>query len=952
MAPAAQIYAYKVCSSVSTSCSGEAMVLAMERAADPNQNGSTLDHTDALNMSIGSPYGLDIVTNAAVNAAVDVGIAAAVSAGNSSNIPFITGAPGEAAKALSVASSVSSGHNAYNLVVNTPVTLTQPIMPFVVQPWGGPITPSVTANLIEARTVVTFTAQSARLGCTQPGNVNPFPPDSLTGKIAVVDRGVCAISQKAHNAEGAGAVAMILVMLPGQEPTVFSSGGESVTIPTIAMSNADMAPLRAHLAAGGTVNATIGMNSPISLADTLSGFTSRGPGPSGAFKPDISAPGQDIVSTAAGTGTEGVDMSGTSMAAPHVAGALAQMKQYHPTWSALELEALLVNSSVPTLTVGLDPRTRTVAPLSLAGAGRLAVDRAAALDTTVMGDNIASISFGRLQLASVYTASKTVHINNHSDLTKSYNLSVVSQFTQSPALHITVSPATLSLEPGASGTATVTIVVDPSLLPTWNLYGSGMNSPANLTASEMAGWVVVHDNTANQTARAPWYVLPRKASEMHSADESLSIASGVTTKTLTLNNTAAYTGTAQIYNLMGEDPMESLTQTVFMPQDIKSVGVRSMQVSVSGTLTDVVDFGLSTYGLRTVPVQAEFDVNIDTNRDGTPDFVVFNGDLGYLSTGSFNGQHVVLVYDIANDTLSTSGFYVATGIDTTNLGMTVPMAMLGMTAGQAFDFYVQGYEENAYGNLIDEAPNTGHYTFDTGHMRFTPATYTATAVQGTPTTVSVRCDTSATDSEKGLLLLYQYNMPTWGESQAVYIGPFNFSDVSSTDWFYQYVEYVSLRGIANGYADGTFRPYANATRGQIAKMVVLGMNLPIVTPATPTFSDVPAGSAFYSYVETAAHFGIVSGYSDHTFRPNNDVTRGQIAKMVISADVLTAGWELMNPATPTFSDVPTTNPFYTYIETASAHGVISGYGDGTFRWGNNATRSQVAKMINLAASNR
>jgi hypothetical protein len=182
--------------------------------------------------------------------------------------------------------------------------------------------------------------------------------------------------------------------------------------------------------------------------------------------------------------------------------------------------------------------------------------------------------------------------------------------------------------------------------------------------------------------------------------------------------------------------------------------------------------------------------------------------------------------------------------------------------------------------------------------------------------------------------------PTTGTGTATPC-PMNFSDVSTTDFFYVPVRYLYCAGVISGYADGTFRPYANTTRGQLTKIVVLAFGIPIYTPPTPTFSDVPPTHTFYQYIETAAYEEIVAGYADGTFRPFNDVTRGQLSKI----DVVAAGWPLINPTTPTFSDVPVENAFYTYIETAFCHGVISGYSDGTFRPFNNATRGQISKIV-------
>jgi hypothetical protein len=173
-----------------------------------------------------------------------------------------------------------------------------------------------------------------------------------------------------------------------------------------------------------------------------------------------------------------------------------------------------------------------------------------------------------------------------------------------------------------------------------------------------------------------------------------------------------------------------------------------------------------------------------------------------------------------------------------------------------------------------------------------------------------------------------------------------FSDVLPTDYFYEAVRYLACGGVISGYSDGTFRPYANTTRGQLTKIVVLGFGLPLYTPPTPTFTDVPTTHTFFQYIETAAHEGLVSGYADGTFRPQNDVTRGQLSKIVVEA----AGWPLLNPPTPTFSDVLPGSTFYQHIETAYDRGIISGYSDGTFRPFNNAIRGQIAKIVHQAVT--
>ncbi len=187
--------------------------------------------------------------------------------------------------------------------------------------------------------------------------------------------------------------------------------------------------------------------------------------------------------------------------------------------------------------------------------------------------------------------------------------------------------------------------------------------------------------------------------------------------------------------------------------------------------------------------------------------------------------------------------------------------------------------------------------------------------------------------------------------------------IDPSAYYYGGVYVLACRGVISGYADGTFQPFHNTTRAQMTKIVTLAFNLPLVPPpAEGTFADVAPGSTFYQLIETAAAHGIVSGYtcsgsnpqtgqpepcdgaSRPYYRPSNNVTRSQLAKIVVSG----AGWSLLNPAAATFNDVPVGSTFYSFIETAVARGIISGYADGTYRPNNPATRGQIAKIVYLA----
>jgi hypothetical protein len=175
-----------------------------------------------------------------------------------------------------------------------------------------------------------------------------------------------------------------------------------------------------------------------------------------------------------------------------------------------------------------------------------------------------------------------------------------------------------------------------------------------------------------------------------------------------------------------------------------------------------------------------------------------------------------------------------------------------------------------------------------------------------------------------------------------------FTDIHPSNYFYEAVYYLYCHGAVSGYSDNTFRPWNYTTRAQLTKIVTLAEGWPLYTPPTPTFSDVPPDFAFYPYIETAYYRGVISGYADGTFQPWNNVTRGQLCKIVALAEE----WPLINPPNPTFSDVPRSHPFYTHIETAYSRDIISGYSDGTFRPGNNAIRGQICKIVHAAITGR
>jgi len=169
----------------------------------------------------------------------------------------------------------------------------------------------------------------------------------------------------------------------------------------------------------------------------------------------------------------------------------------------------------------------------------------------------------------------------------------------------------------------------------------------------------------------------------------------------------------------------------------------------------------------------------------------------------------------------------------------------------------------------------------------------------------------------------------------------SFPDVTSDYWAYSFIQQLACSGIISGYADNTFKPQNPTTRAQLTKMIVLSEGWPLANPDTPSFVDVDSSHIFYRYVETAVAHGVVHGYDGGYFKPDAYVTRAEVAKMV----VLARGWDLTVQAPATLCDVSGGHWAWTYVQVALQHATFTGYANGCFLPDAFATRAQLAKVI-------
>jgi hypothetical protein len=166
-------------------------------------------------------------------------------------------------------------------------------------------------------------------------------------------------------------------------------------------------------------------------------------------------------------------------------------------------------------------------------------------------------------------------------------------------------------------------------------------------------------------------------------------------------------------------------------------------------------------------------------------------------------------------------------------------------------------------------------------------------------------------------------------------------------------------GWAYGPQSGLWRTYIVHYAGECSATTPTPTATSTPDTCTAQFSDVPPGSTFYPYVRCLACRDVISGYADGTFRPNNPVTRGQLAKIVSNAARFDD-----DPGPQLFEDVPPASAFYPYVQRMANRGYVSGYPCGQsqsepcvppnnrpyYRPGGGATRGQISKVIALAAS--
>jgi len=750
MAPGAKLVAVKVCSAISTSCSGIALLQGMDFALDPNGDGDTSDAVDIINMSLGNDYGQieDDLSLASTNA-VKIGVIVVASAGNGANKPYIVGSPSIAPGVISVAQTQVPSAEAIPLVVNTPAAIAGVYANTATVDWA-PVGNGVTGD-------VAFIGRGCPADSIAPGS--PADPilNSPAGKIALIDRGACSVSLKVDYAAKAGAIGVLIGLVAPGDAVSFSFGGGDLPLPpTLVIQQSLSTAIKAQLTAGQTVNVSISPAAAIPLVGSMASSSSRGPSISGqSIKPEIGAPGASV-SAEVGTGTGETAFSGTSGASPMVAGAAALMRQAYPNRSPEKIKAMLMNSAETAVFTNPALLPGELAPITRIGAGELRVNRA--IEQTAIAWNretkSAALSFGALEVESDMEVKRTLRVENFANTARSFTITPSFRYANDEASGAVKVEVTSSVQVSANGheDVEVKLIIDPSKLPMWTLNGGSQGgNGAALNGPEYDGYITLTAGT--EKISVPWHVLPRKAAE---TDTTLS-RSGNPGPSLKLTNTGAEVGEFDVFSLIGVSkkiPRSELPGPGdnFAVIDMRSVGVRHLPAAVFGD--DYLEFAINTNGRRAHPnYPAEFDVYLDTNGDGDPDFAIFNAENGGFGV---SGQNLTFLVNLSTG-VATAFFFTDADLNSGNVIMTVPMSAMGLAVGTTVGIDVFAFDNYFSGNLTDEI--TG-MLFTPGIPRFgvVGLPFGSVASNGSATvgvTTATLPDTLS--SESGLLMMYRRN---------------------------------------------------------------------------------------------------------------------------------------------------------------------------------------------------
>jgi len=456
VAPKVSFGAYRVFG-CEGSTSTDIVLAAMDRAIT--------DHMDVVNMSLGEPYMSwpSYPTSVAAQTMQKAGVILVASAGNEgADGVFTTSTPSVSDSAISVASFENT-----NIPSHSFTTSTGRSVPYLTAA-GAPIAP--TSGSAQLAVAGTDGDKAANTACTQ------ISPD-VASKAALVSRGTCDFYTKAINAQNAGATAVVIYNnVPGLT-SITVAGLSAITIPVVLISLADGTALAASLQSGPvSLIWTAGwITTPNPVGGLVSEFSSYGLAADLSLKPDLGAPGGNILSTFPIEKGSYANESGTSMASPHVTGAVALLLQAKPELKGKTTKVRELLQTTGTLAAwSQDPTSGALEPVHRQGGGLIQIATALTTKQTV---SPGKISLGE---GSAGPQTTSITLTNASNkpvtyaITKSDGVATLGSFISARFFKENVAatisaPKTVTVP--AKSTATVNVRITPPNAPATAIYG-------------------------------------------------------------------------------------------------------------------------------------------------------------------------------------------------------------------------------------------------------------------------------------------------------------------------------------------------------------------------------------------------------------------------------------------------------------------------------------------------
>lgn len=587
VAPKADLYALKVFGA-NGGTSDTVVIAALEYAADPNQDLDPSDKLDIVNLSLGGDYGKPVIFySEAIKNLTKGGVLTIAAAGNSGHNSYIVGAPSTATEALSVAASIDGmDHNwkfdSVSIQLATGTILTKVVEGNISRPISE--SKNVQGELVYAGVASSDFSQELK--------------DKVKGKVALIDRGEVSFVDKLKRAKDAGAIGVIVAN--NKVGDAFQMGGdEKIDLPAIMITQAMGDSIKSNLNTA-TVTVNFGSEEKIEqpeIIDNLTNFSSRGPRSlDSLIKPEIAAPGFNIISASMGGGNEGVGLNGTSMATPHMAGVMALLKQKFPSLSPLELKDLVLNASKT-----ISNKNKEVYPVSMQGAGRVQVDLAADSQVIV---SPATISLGETPLVQQKSMYKKLTVKNLTNQEKKLSIKALNN------KNVFVTIASEVIVP-ANSTANVEAA--------FTLFNKLEDKDA---IKEFETRIIFEENGV-QVANIPTLAVARmisdlKSNSLHVFSTNEQDAPGSLSR-IEIENKSVNTGLVIPFNSLGSDDRKEVSNhnryVLGRSCDLQSVGYRIVEKNGKEWL----QFGFKLYNPVSMWQSCEVNVQIDTDGDGKAD---------------------------------------------------------------------------------------------------------------------------------------------------------------------------------------------------------------------------------------------------------------------------------------------------------------------------------------------